>query len=224
MRAKYAVTFAAACLFALAPAGLAQSRPMGGSPSQGSPGQNGQSGQTNPDDRMGRMGQMGQTDQTGQTVKKEPPDQKFAADAAKGNQAEIQIGQLAQQKADSPAAKTFGQHLVNDHTAAENQLQQIATKKGLTLDTQPSRAQKSEYDKLNKLSGAAFDKELARYEAKDHKKDISEFEKEANKGSDSDIKGYAQSQISGLQMHLKMAEDLLKGNASSAMNEMPSNH
>ena len=46
-------------------------------------------------------------------------DQKFMENAIEGNLAEIQMGQLAQQKGQSEDVKSYGQMLVTDHTAAE---------------------------------------------------------------------------------------------------------
>jgi putative membrane protein len=45
---------------------------------------------------------------------------------------------------------------------------------------------------------------------KDHKKDIKEFEKEANRGMDSSVKEFASSTLPTLKEHLQMVEDALK--------------
>ena len=50
----------------------------------------------------------------------------FMMKAAQGGQAEVTIGQLAQQKGSSDTVKQLGQTLVNDHQTANQQLQQIA--------------------------------------------------------------------------------------------------
>ena len=52
-------------------------------------------------------------------------DRKFVEDAAKGGMAEVQLGQLAAQKAQSDDVKKFGQRMVDDHGKANDKLKQI---------------------------------------------------------------------------------------------------
>lgn len=52
--------------------------------------------------------------------------EKFVQKALMGGQMEVQVGQLAQQQGQSQKVKDLGQKLVQDHTQANQQLQQIA--------------------------------------------------------------------------------------------------
>lgn len=130
--------------------------------------------------------------------------------AAQGGLAEVQVGQLAQEKAQSPEVKQFGQTLVDDHTQANQELQQIAQQEGITLPAQPSSKEAAEGQKLQSLSGDAFDKTFVKDEVDDHKKDIAEFRREAQSGKDPALKAFAQKTIPVLQKHLQMAESLNK--------------
>jgi putative membrane protein len=137
-----------------------------------------------------------------------PPDKSFATKAAQGGLAEVQTGQLVQQRNASPQAKQFAETLVQDHTQANDQLQQIAQQKDLNLPQQPSSDQRSELKKLGSLSGAQLDKAFARYEVQDHKQDIAMFEKEAKSGKDPELKDFAQKALPVLRRHLQMAQAL----------------
>lgn len=137
-------------------------------------------------------------------------DKTFAEKAAQGGVAEVQVGQLAQQKSASPQVKQFGQVLVNDHMKANQELQQIAQQENITLPSQPDPEDQKEGQKLQSLSGADFDRELVQNEIADHKKDIAEFQKEAQSSSDPGLKDFAQRTIPVLQKHLQMAESLSK--------------
>jgi putative membrane protein len=135
-------------------------------------------------------------------------DQKFMMDAAKGGMMEVELGRLATQKASSADVKSFGQRMVDDHSKANDQLKSIATQKGVTLPTTLPADMKQEMDKISKLSGAEFDKMYMSHMLKDHKKDVSEFEKEASKGDDSSVKGFAQQTLPTLREHLTMAQSV----------------
>ena len=133
-------------------------------------------------------------------------DKAFATKAAIGGLAEVQMGQLAQQKGSSDQVKQFGSRMVDDHTKANDELKQIASSKGIALPTDLDAKHKSKMDKMQKLSGAQFDKAYMDDMVADHKEDVADFRKEANSGKDSDIKAFAAKTLPTLQDHLKMAQ------------------
>jgi len=134
-------------------------------------------------------------------------DQRFVIEAAQGGMAEVELGQLATQKAASDDVKKFGQRMVDDHTKANDQLKQVASQKNITLPTDIGAKNKATKDHLEKLSGAAFDKAYMTHMVQDHKKDVAEFQKEANSGKDADVKNFASQTLPTLQEHLRMAQE-----------------
>jgi putative membrane protein len=142
------------------------------------------------------------------------PDKTFITDAIQGNLAEIQMGQLAQQKGQSDAVKSFGQMLVSDHQANNEKATQVANQLGVTPPTQPSAKQKAAYDKLSKLSGAAFDRQFAQMMVMDHKQDIAKFQREAKKTNDP-LGQYASNSLPVLKKHLDAAEKIESGKSAS---------
>src|SRR5438067_964457 len=60
-------------------------------------------------------------------------DAQFATKAAQGNMAEVALGKLAQEKAQSDEVKKFGQRMADEHTKAEQDLEGIASKNNMTL-------------------------------------------------------------------------------------------
>ena len=62
-------------------------------------------------------------------------------------------------------------------------------------------------DKLSKMNGGAFDKAYMNDMVADHKKDIAEFQKEANSGKDPDVKAWASKTLPTLQSHFSMTQD-----------------
>jgi len=142
------------------------------------------------------------------TSKLSASDTKFMKTAAMGGMEEVELGQLAAQKASSPEVKNFGQHMVDDHSKANDQLKQLAAQKGVTLPASMSASQKQDMNRLSKLSGAAFDSAYVSMMVKDHKKDVAEFQKESKSGKDSDVKGWASTTLPTLESHLQMIEGI----------------
>lgn len=131
----------------------------------------------------------------------------FATDAAQGGMAEVEMGRLAAQRAADPAVKAFGQRMVADHSKANEELKSLAARKGLRLPPEMNSDQKSELDKLSKLSGAEFDKEYMSTMLSDHQTDVKEFEAQSKDGNDADIKSFAGKTLPTLQQHLEMARN-----------------
>ena len=132
-------------------------------------------------------------------------DKSFVEKAAIGSMAEVQMGRLAQQKAGSDQVKQFGTRMVDDHSKANDDLKQVASHKGITLPSDLDAKHKNKMAKLEKLSGAQFDRAYMDDMVSDHKKDVAEFEKQAKSGNDADIKGFAPKTLPTLQQHLSLA-------------------
>jgi putative membrane protein len=130
-------------------------------------------------------------------------DQEFVNKVAKGGMTEVHMGRLGLERGSSAATKAFAQRIVDDHTKANDQLKDLAAKKGVQL---PAAEEKPL--PLEKKSGAGFDKAYAKAMVEDHKKDIAEFEKEAKSGTDPDLKKWAKDTLPTLQGHLMQAEAL----------------
>ena len=136
--------------------------------------------------------------------------QVFIRDAIQTNLAEIQLGQLAQDKAEGSDVKSYAQTLVNDQSALNEQAQKVATQIGITVPTKPSVAQKTAYDSMSKLSGAAFDRAFIKNTITDQEMNIARFENEAKKKNDP-VADYAGQALATLKQHLDAARNLAPG-------------
>src|ERR1700743_244243 len=68
-------------------------------------------------------------------------DARFAVAAASGGLAEVELGELAKQKAASAAVRDFGSMMVSDHTKANTELKALAKAKGITLPAAPDHGE-----------------------------------------------------------------------------------
>jgi putative membrane protein len=132
----------------------------------------------------------------------------FMQNVARDNQTEVELGQLAQQKAVSPEVKSLGQRLAADHGKANQQLASIAQSDGVSLPKNIDREERAQLSKLEKLNGAAFDQAFVQAQIKDHQKDIQYFQKEASTVKDPQLKSYIQQTLPVMQQHLQMAQEV----------------
>jgi putative membrane protein len=178
------------------------------------PGQMPQSSPSSPSSRPTSPNTTGpaatRTDTGPDTMTARVDDKKFLKDAALGGMTEVELGKLATQKASSDDVKQFGQRMVDDHTKANDQLKQIASKENVSIPDALDSKHQSRINKLSKLSGPDFDKAYMKDQVKDHEKDVSEFKNEADNGSNANIKQFASSTLPTLQEHLNMAKGLNK--------------
>lgn len=135
-------------------------------------------------------------------------DHKFVMFAAMGGMAEVEMGRLAAQKGASEDVRQFGQRMVDDHTKANEELMRIVSTKGMTPPMTLDAKHQAAMQKMAGLSGEKFDREYAKMMVSDHKKTVSEFQKEAGRGADPDLKAFAAAQLPALQEHLRMAQRL----------------
>ncbi|MDQ6656411.1 MAG: DUF4142 domain-containing protein [Verrucomicrobiota bacterium] len=135
-------------------------------------------------------------------------DRDFAMAAAKGGMMEVHMGEMAERMGKSAEVKKIGAMMVKDHTKANNELMAIAQAKGMKLDTRHS---------MDKLDSANFDQVYLDTMARDHQKDIAEFEKEAKSGSDPQLKMFARKTLPVIKKHYMMVQAAQKkmGNSGS---------
>ncbi|MBV8094281.1 MAG: DUF4142 domain-containing protein [Acetobacteraceae bacterium] len=92
----------------------------------------------------------------------------------------------------------------------QNELQQIARNQNIDLPSQPTAIERSEHEKLSKLSGTQFDRAYAQDQVSDHKKSVELFQREATSGQAQQLKAYAQKMLPILRQHLQMAQELTR--------------
>jgi putative membrane protein len=135
-------------------------------------------------------------------------DKTFLMKASQGGMAEVQLGQLAAQKASSEKVKAFGQKMVTDHTMLNNQLKPFADKDGVPPPTSLSPEDQALLDKLSGLSGAEFDKEYVAAMEADHDKDLKDFQQEVATTQDPKLKMAVMKGEKVIEQHHKMIDKI----------------
>lgn len=151
-------------------------------------------------------GERGQDSQA--TQKASRKDRNFIEDALKGNMAEIQMGQLAAQRAQNQMVRDYANMMVNDHGPAREQLQEMARRHGVTPPTELDFMHRRLDKKLRKTEGAEFDEEYIKSQVKDHKKMVRLLEDQIEDGENAELKRFASELLPKVREHLVMAQRL----------------
>ena len=126
------------------------------------------------------------------------------------NQAEIQAGQLAQQRATNPAVRSFAQMMVTEHTALDQQGSSIASQHGITAalpDNNLPQAQQGESTALTAAgNGAAFDRAYIAQQVEVHARTLALVDASIARAQQSALKTMLESQVRPkVAQHLQQA-------------------
>ena len=136
-------------------------------------------------------------------------DQKILKDIAMADMAEVEGGKLAQSKGQSSEVKAFGQQMIDDHTQNLNDVKALAEARGVTLPTEPDAKHKAMAAKLEKMSGADFDKAYMKQAGvQDHKMVHSKLMTASKKAKDPDVKALVDKTEPVVAQHLKSAQQM----------------
>lgn len=133
----------------------------------------------------------------------------FVRITAQGGMAEVALGQLAQIHAFNVRVKQFGRQMETDHTKFSDDLKGLAASKGIHLPDNIEANAEITKARLSRLEGALFDRAYMEEMVAEHLQDIDAFQKEAERGTDPDIKLFSSRALPALQQHLKLAQDVL---------------
>lgn len=136
-------------------------------------------------------------------------DQRLLIDLAQANLAEIEAARLAQDKTQNQEVKNFAQQMINDHTKALQEVQQLAQARGVTLPTEADARHKRMAQRLSGLSGDAFDRRyLAQSGVADHKKTHALLERVQGRAKDAELKALAARLQPTVGQHLNSVQQL----------------
>jgi putative membrane protein len=137
----------------------------------------------------------------------------FVDKAAAGGIAEIETSRLALEKSQSADVKAFANMMITDHSKANDELAAIAKKNDIEVPDTTTLVKQAK-EKILDMRDESFDSAYANNQVKAHEDTIALFKKEANTVTDdktkgaTELKGFAQKMLPGLEKHLEMAKKL----------------
>jgi putative membrane protein len=135
-------------------------------------------------------------------------DQMFVHDTLEGNDAQVEMSRLAQEKSASPDVKQFSAKMVQIHTELNDQLKPAAKELGMSEPSGPSKKEKKEIERLQGVSGPTFDDEYIQAMAKQQQHDLKGFKDEAQSGQTANIQEAAKQDEPVLAQHYQVLEQL----------------
>jgi putative membrane protein len=140
-------------------------------------------------------------------------DNDFVDKAAAGGIAEIETSRLALEKSASADVKEFANMMITDHSKANDELAAIAKKHDIEVPDTTTLVKQAK-EKILDMRDESFDAAYADNQVKAHEETIELFKKEANTVTDdkvkgaTELKGFAQKMLPGLEKHLAAAKKL----------------
>jgi putative membrane protein len=130
-----------------------------------------------------------------------PPDLDFVLKAAMGGMEEVALGNLATQKAAAAPTKQLAQHIVQEHTVANEELMAIAGRKGIQLPSGTGAAAQTVAASMSELNGPRFDMAYVMQQHGAHLATIAMFDHAGKHAMDPDVKSFAQKYLPKIQAH-----------------------
>ncbi|MBH8572243.1 DUF4142 domain-containing protein [Nostocaceae cyanobacterium CENA369] len=137
-------------------------------------------------------------------------DRLYILEAGWGGLAEVQLAQLALQKSKNNKIRQYAQQIIREHTPVNQQLIELATRKGITPPTDVGPKYQVLIERLSQLSGSNFD-QVYKNEAgiNLHMEYLAIQRRQSQLGQDPDLRAFATKNIPVVQKHLQMGSDRL---------------
>jgi putative membrane protein len=117
-------------------------------------------------------------------------DRAFVAMVGQGGMFEVAAGRLAETRASAVDVHDFAVMEVHDHLGVGERLKAVSSREGVALPAELNAEFQGKLDRLQSLSGAAFDSAYMGDMAALHAKDGAAFALEAQAGGDADYRAF----------------------------------
>ncbi|NOT44931.1 MAG: DUF4142 domain-containing protein [Acidobacteria bacterium] len=135
------------------------------------------------------------------------PDRGFVEEVVTASNKEIEVSQLAAERAASADVKAYAEMLINDHREANERLDAVTSQ--LQLSVAPEQEQISEArEELIDLTGAEFDRAYIDMMVSGHEDVVSTVEDKINGSGNPQVQQWASETLPTLRQHLQRAREI----------------
>lgn len=139
-----------------------------------------------------------------------PFGRQFIEEALKGNLGEVKLGQLAMLHGQLRQVKDFAQHMIEEHSQANDRLAIIAKEQGIQVPTDMSQKMQDVHARLSGLKGDAFDRAYTSFMLEDHKAEIERYTTALDEAREPSLREYINKTLPLLRQHLAAAQAIEK--------------
>ncbi|MFD2163478.1 DUF4142 domain-containing protein [Paradesertivirga mongoliensis] len=136
--------------------------------------------------------------------------QEFVTQASSSHMLEIDAGNLAANDATSDTVKRYGTFLAQSHTAAFDELETLATQKGLTILSEMNDLDQNNYDVLDNSNAEQFDRNFLYLMLLSHQDTYSLYYNASrpNGVPDPQLRAWAAQKLESIEEHFDEAQEL----------------
>jgi len=144
----------------------------------------------------------------------------FVEDMAHAGMAEVELGRMASERGSNAAVKAFGQMMVTDHSKANDELKNAASRSSIQVPAGMDEQHRDLADRLSNMSGAEFDREYITAMVDGHEDVADKLERHSRMTGNSPqdnaaISEWASNALPTVQRHLERARQIQGQLASS---------
>jgi putative membrane protein len=134
----------------------------------------------------------------------------FIKEAVQGNIIEVQLTELAAQRAESEDVRKLAQMLRQDHHATLQRAKAVAKSLEVEAPTEPSNEAKGYYDGLAQMSGCQFDAAFLSHMVVLHEAEIANYARNASSDDDA-VASFVADALPKLKAHLSATQAVQQG-------------
>ena len=135
-------------------------------------------------------------------------DSAFIRQAIRGNYTEVALGRLADSRAENDDVEEFAERMVSDHNSMNEKWSDLARKNDMKVGIDFGPTGQQTIERLENLSGAAFDRAYMTEMIRHHEQDLAAFQRMSTSASSAEVRQLAGSGASTIRQHLELARQV----------------
>jgi len=133
----------------------------------------------------------------------------FADQVVAAGASMVALGQMAARRSVNPSVRQFAQRIVAERTMIDREISAVARHRGVQRPAAPDPGHTEAGNELSSYAGAAFDQRYLAQQVQEHELQRNLFRKQAQEGTDAELRAFAERYLPVLEAHARMARAVL---------------